>query len=116
MTTELQFGGVEVLITGGGEGIGRGLAARLLAAGAKVLITGRTPAKLEQAASELPGLKIFPNDISQPEGRKALAAHVRGAMPGLNVLINNAGVQRRVKKEFASADRVDLAAVPLVLS
>ena len=64
--------------------------------GAAVLITGRTPAKLEQAARGLPGLEVLPNDISRPEGREALAAHVRSAMPGLNVLINNAGIQRRV--------------------
>jgi uncharacterized oxidoreductase len=85
-----------VLITGGGEGIGRGLAARFLAAGARILVTGRTLAKLEQAARDLPGLEVLPNDISRPEGREALAAHVRSAMPALNVLINNASIQRRV--------------------
>ena len=96
MTSRLQFGEAEVLITGGGEGIGRGLAARFLAAGARVLITGRTLTKLERAAKNLPGLEVLPNDISRPEGREALATHVRCAMPGLNVLINNAGVQRRI--------------------
>jgi uncharacterized oxidoreductase len=39
-----------VLITGGSEGIGRGIAARYLAAGSKVLITGRSAEKLEKAA------------------------------------------------------------------
>jgi len=94
--TELQFSGAQVLITGGSEGIGHGLAARFLAAGAQVLVTGRTPAKLERAANDLPGLEVFANDISRSEGREALAAHVGRAMPRLNVLINNAGVQRRI--------------------
>ncbi len=80
MTTELQFGGAEALITSGGEGIGRGLAARFLAAWARVLVTGRTPAKLERAARDLPGLGVFRNDISRPEEREALAAYVQGAM------------------------------------
>lgn len=94
---KLQFDSAQVLITGGSEGIGRGLAARFLATGAKVLVTGRTSAKLEQAAKELPGLEVFVNDISQAEEREALAAHMRHAAPGLNVLINNAGVQRRIE-------------------
>ena len=85
-----------VLITGGSEGIGHGLAARYLATGAKVLITGRSPDKLKKAAHELPGLFTFVNDIGKPDEREALAGHVQAHLPGLNVLINNAGVQRRV--------------------
>jgi uncharacterized oxidoreductase len=96
MTAELQFDEAQVLITGGGEGIGRGLAARFRAAGARVLVTGRTLAKLEQAARDLPGLEVLVNDISRPEGREALADQVRTALPSLNILINNAGVQRRI--------------------
>ena len=56
MATEIETNKANVLITGGSEGIGRGLAARYLAAGSKVLVTGRTPEKLESAARELPGL------------------------------------------------------------
>ena len=85
-----------VLITGGSEGIGRGLAARYLAAGSEVLITGRSAEKLEKAAFELPQLRAFVNDIGKPEEREALASHVQSQLPGLNVVINNAGIQRRV--------------------
>jgi uncharacterized oxidoreductase len=72
-----------VLITGGSEGIGRALAARYLAAGAKVLITGRAAQKLEKAQREMPRLLTFVNDISRPEEREMLACHVKSHLPGL---------------------------------
>jgi uncharacterized oxidoreductase len=96
MTPSVELSHASVLITGGSEGIGRGLAARFLGAGSAVLITGRNPKKLDRAARELPGLKTFVNDISTAQNRERLAAHVGETMPTLNVVINNAGVQRRV--------------------
>jgi uncharacterized oxidoreductase len=96
MSHPIDFGTANVLITGGSEGIGLGLAARFLDVGSAVLITGRAPGKLERAASRHPGLKTFVNDIGVAEERERLAAHVREAMPGLTVVINNAGIQHRV--------------------
>lgn len=58
-------GKANVLITGGSEGIGGGLAARYLAAGSKVLITGRNVRKLERAKHDLPTLLTLTNDISK---------------------------------------------------
>jgi uncharacterized oxidoreductase len=94
--TKIDLRSAHVLITGGSEGIGRGLAQRYLDAGTKVLITGRNPQKLEQARKALPGLQTLVNDIGKPEDRETLAQHVRSNLPHLNVLINNAGIQRRV--------------------
>jgi uncharacterized oxidoreductase len=85
-----------VLVTGGSEGIGFGLARRYAAAGARVLVTGRNADRLDRAAAASPRIKTIVNDISKPEAREALAAHVRKAMRGLNVVINNAGIQRRI--------------------
>ena len=85
-----------VLITGGSEGIGRGLAARFLSAGSSVLVTGRSKAKLEHAARDLPGLKTQVSDMADPQGRESLVQQVRAQLPNINVLINNAGGQRRV--------------------
>jgi uncharacterized oxidoreductase len=96
MTILDDFSDASVLITGGSEGIGRGIAARFLRAGSTVLITGRNPEKLDRAAIELPGIKTFVNDISRVQERKKLAAYVRETMPALNIVINNAGIQRRV--------------------
>jgi len=86
----------QVLITGGSEGIGLGLAARFLQAGSKVLITGRSAEKLEKAAHTYPGLQTFVNDIGQPAQREVLATHIQAVMPQLNILVNNAGIQRRI--------------------
>ncbi len=96
MSSSTHFRGACVLITGGSEGIGRGLAERFLSAGSVVWITGRNAEKLGRAARELPGLNTFVNDIGRAEERERLAAHARDTMPGLDVVINNAGIQRRV--------------------
>ncbi|MGW1215865.1 SDR family NAD(P)-dependent oxidoreductase [Streptomyces sp. NPDC002499] len=85
-----------VLITGGGAGIGLGLAQRYLAAGHRVMITARGADRLATAAGRLPGIETFRNDIAAPEERQRLADHVRQVMPELDVVINNAGIQRRV--------------------
>jgi uncharacterized oxidoreductase len=85
-----------VLITGGGSGIGLGLAERHLAAGDRVIVTGRNSDRLASAADRLPGLETVTSDIATPEGRQHLADHIRRTMPELDTLINNAGVQRRV--------------------
>jgi uncharacterized oxidoreductase len=96
MTAFIELKHANVLVTGGSDGIGRSLAARYLGAGSKVLVTGRNAGKLARAARELPGLLTFVNDISKSEEREALAKHVQSNMSGLNVLINNAGIQRRI--------------------
>lgn len=93
MTTQVKRA---VLVTGGGSGIGLGLAERHLAAGNRVIITGRSSRRLTAAADRLPGIETFTNDIATSEGRQHLADHVRQTMPELDVLINNAGIQRRV--------------------
>ena len=86
----------EVLITGGSEGIGKGLARHFLGAGARVLITGRNDDRLRRAAADLPGVLTFRSDIGVVSEREALAAQLQEALPKLNVVIQNAGIQRRV--------------------
>lgn len=85
-----------VLITGASQGIGFGLAQRFLNAGSTVIITGRSQEKLNEAISAVPGLHGWVNDISVPEDRIALAERIRSEFPSLGVLINNAGIQRRI--------------------
>ncbi len=96
MTNFIPLNSANVLITGGSDGIGRGLAARFLVSGARVLVTGRSKEKLDHAASELPELETVINDISVPAERERLVRHIQDVMPGLSILINNAGIQRRV--------------------
>lgn len=85
----------KVLITGGSDGIGKGLAVRFLKAGSQVMVTGRNQGKLERLAREYPGILTFVNDIGKAEEREWLAKHVMEEFGNLNILINNAGIQRR---------------------
>jgi len=85
-----------VLITGGTRGIGLGLAERFLAAGSSVIVTGRDATKIEQTLRVFPGMRGWVSDISQPEDRELLAARIEAESPSLNVVINNAGIQRRI--------------------
>jgi NAD(P)-dependent dehydrogenase (short-subunit alcohol dehydrogenase family) len=87
--------GRTALITGGGRGIGRAVALALAGAGARVLLTGRTEATLEEAvlAVETAGGEAlaFPADVSDPEQVEALFAW-SDAEGGLEILVNNAGI------------------------
>jgi len=85
-----------VLITGGSRGIGFALARRYLAQGARVLETGRSAPDLERAAAAAPGLATPVSDLGAPADREALARLVSAAMPGLDLLVHNAGIQRRI--------------------
>jgi uncharacterized oxidoreductase len=100
--------GSTILITGGGSGIGLALARALLARDNTVLVCGRNRARLEQLESELPGIQTFACDVSQAQDRDGLYAWVRDRFPTLNVLINNAGVSKRM--DFAG-DSVDTEAL-----
>ena len=85
-----------VLITGGSDGIGLGLARRYIERGDRVIVTGRREDRLKAASASIAGLETFVNDIGSPEEREALAARIGSTMPELDTIINNAGVQRRV--------------------
>lgn len=95
MTTD-DLNASSVLVTGGSEGIGHGMAIRFFGAGANVVITGRNLETLKQAVATLPGLLYFQSDVSKPADREKLAAYIEASLPELNVIINNAGIQRRV--------------------
>lgn len=86
-----------VLITGGGTGLGLALAERFLKAGSEVLVCGRREDRLKEAARRLPGLRWRAADLARPGEREALADWAFRECPRLNVLVNNAGIQRRIK-------------------
>jgi uncharacterized oxidoreductase len=84
-----------ILITGGATGIGLAFATRFLADGHTVAICGRREDKLAEAKAKHPGLLTFRADVGSAEDRVRLRDEVLAALPGLDVLVNNAGVQRR---------------------
>jgi uncharacterized oxidoreductase len=100
----MKESGNHVVITGGTSGIGLALAEALCAAKNEVLITGRREKRLAEASGRIPGLRTFACDLSGAEGRRALHDHVRDSFPRVNVLINNAGIQRNVDFRNGPAD------------
>jgi uncharacterized oxidoreductase len=84
-----------ILITGGGAGIGRGLARALHARGNKVIIAGRDLGVLNEVAAENPGMVAVKLDIRDAGEIQRVAKGLISQYPKLNVLMNNAGVMYR---------------------
>lgn len=85
-----------VLITGGNAGIGLALAERFLAAGSEVVICGRREDRLQQVRDSHPGICTRVCDVGSRSDREALVQWATSEFPSLDVLVNNAGVQRRI--------------------
>ncbi len=92
----MKITGNTVLITGGTSGIGLELARQLLALDNTVIIKGRDLAKLEHAKAELGKVHIVQSDVSDPDAIRALAEKLTKEFSALNVLVNNAGIMRKL--------------------
>lgn len=92
----MRLSGNTVLITGGATGIGRALADAFVRAGSAVIIAGRREDRLLEAQKENPALRVRVCDVADPAQRAALADWLAAEFPDLNVLVNNAGIQRDV--------------------
>jgi len=91
------FAGRRVLVSGGGTGIGRGIALLFGRLGARVLVCGRRPEPLEATRALLARVGAeslaVPTNIREPEQVDTLFARVAAEWGGLDVLVNNAGGQ-----------------------
>ena len=90
----MNLSGNTILITGGGSGIGRGLAEAFHALDNQVIIAGRRKQALDDTTAANPGMKSIPLDIENPAAIRTFAAEISAAFPELNVLVNNAGIMR----------------------
>ena len=84
------------IITGGGQGIGRGIALLFAEHGAKIAIAARSADKLERVKSEVEeaGGEVLavPTDVGVRDQMEALFAATEEHFGGLDILVNNAGV------------------------
>jgi len=103
-----------VLITGGATGIGFSLAEAFVKARNEVIICGRRENKLKEAKEKLPQIHTRVCNLSKEEERKSLYEWASSNFPNLNILVNNAGIQRMVdfkkgtEQLFAGEDEIEI--------
>ena len=85
------------LVTGGGRGIGAAIARALAAAGARVVVCGRTTAELDDVAREIGGVAVRA-DLGDRESTDRMLASLRN----VDVLVNNAGIAESASLERTS--------------
>jgi uncharacterized oxidoreductase len=83
-----------ILVTGGGTGIGRGLAESLHQLGNQVIIAGRRLEPLLAVAEASPGIQYLSLDQGDAADIRRFAIELSDKYPELNVIVNNAGIQR----------------------
>ncbi|MFI6704502.1 SDR family oxidoreductase [Streptomyces sp. NPDC050509] len=91
----MKMTGNTILITGGTSGIGLGLALRLHEAGNKVVVAGRREELLDEITAKHPGIDALVLDVADPDSIARARETVAASHPGLNVLVNNAGIMLR---------------------
>ncbi|HXH31958.1 MAG TPA: SDR family NAD(P)-dependent oxidoreductase [Bacteriovoracaceae bacterium] len=97
-----------VLITGGTSGIGLEFASQLLELGNTIIVTGRDQTKLDEAKKRLPKIHILQSDVSDPKAIGLLYAETIKKFPDLNIVINNAGIMRKINLNDPVSDLENL--------
>jgi uncharacterized oxidoreductase len=85
-----------VLVTGGTGGIGLGIAEAFHRSRSRVIVCGRDSEKLSAVARRFPEITALPCDVGDARQRENLAGEVLRRFPDLDILINNAGIQRYI--------------------
>jgi uncharacterized oxidoreductase len=110
----MKINGNTILITGGATGIGFELAQAFVKEGNDIIICGRRENKLKDAKSKLPQIHTRVCDLSKEKEREALYNWVKSDFKDINILVNNAGIQRMIdfKKGIselsAGEDEIDI--------
>jgi len=92
----MKINGNTILITGGATGIGFALAEAFVKEDNEVIICGRREDKLREAKSKLPQIHTKVCDLSKEKERKALYNWIKSNNIDINILVNNAGIQRMI--------------------
>ena len=106
----MQTTGNTLLITGGGTGIGRGLAEAFHALGNQVVISGRTRKSLDETTAANPGMKSLTVDMTDPGSIHSFAGKLTEEFPALNAVVHNAGIMRNENLQDQPANLADVEA------
>ena len=105
----MNLNGKTALVTGASRGIVEDSARALDAAGARVIVSGRTIEDLDRVAGDLKNdPMILEADLAPPKAGTALAERVIKEVGGVDVLVNNAGIPMRRTPDLLTEDEFDL--------
>jgi 3-oxoacyl-[acyl-carrier protein] reductase len=113
--TFFRLDGRVALVTGGGQGIGEAVCARLAAAGARVAVFDLSPDNARRVAQQVGGMALAGDVISEANVADAVAA-VERDLGRLDILVNNAGITGKAGRtwELSRADLDRVLAVNVV--
>jgi len=100
----MKTSGNTILVTGGATGIGLAIAKRFADLGNSVVVCGRRTDKLAEVSKASPNIQVIKCDITNPSDRAELVELINSSFPKLNMLINNAGIQRFIDLKKVTED------------
>jgi short-subunit dehydrogenase len=102
----MQLSGRRVVLTGAAGGMGQHLAERMAGAGAAVALVDANAGALASLAARLPNSHAIPGDLSGAAGCEAIYGAARGALGGVDVLVNLAGLMSFCTYEDENPERL----------
>jgi uncharacterized oxidoreductase len=97
-----------ILITGGTSGIGFEFIKQLSELDNTIIVTGRDLQKLERTKKSFPKVHTIQSDVSDPKAIITLYEQVTKQFPDLNILINNAGIMKKINLHDTTGTLTDL--------
>ena len=96
----MKLSGKTALVTGGGSGIGAGIALALAGEGCRVAIAGRQVEKLREVAVQFKGkppIEVFPCDVASRENVNQMFSRIAETLGPVHILVNGAGVNIKTR-------------------